>query len=176
MTRSSISLALLVLACLPAAAQTPAAKPDEASCRTFVQNFYNWHVAHGTNFEKTFKLKRSALSADLGNALAADLAAAKKNADEIVGLDFDPFTNSQDPSPRYRVDKTKVDGEHCMAEVHGVPSDRKGQPDATAELQFANGAWKFVNFHYGSDNGPDNENLLSVLRALKRDREKGHGK
>ena len=176
MQRTSISLVILVLICLPAIAQTPATKPDDASCRAFVQEFYNWHVAHGTNFEKTFKLKRSALSAELGNALAADLAASKKNAGEIVGLDFDPFTNSQDPSPRYRVDKTTVDNGRCLAEVHGVPSDRKGKPDATAELQFAAGAWKFVNFHYGSENGPEDENLVSILRGLKRDRQKDHSK
>ena len=141
-----------------------------------MQDFYNWHVAHGTNFEKTFKLKRSVLLPELGNALAADLAASKKNADEIVGLDFDPFTNSQDPSPRYRVEKTEVVGPRCLAEVHGVPSDRKGQPDATAELQFAKGTWKFVNFHYGRENGPKNENLLSILHTLERERQKSHGK
>ena len=145
-------------------------------CRAFVQNFYDFHVAHGSNFEKTFKLKRTALSLDLANALAADLAASRKNADEIVGLDFDPFTNSQDPSPKYRVENTNGDTGHCFAEVHGLPSDHKGKPDVTAELRFANRSWRFVNFHYGRDNGPENENLLSILRTLKRDREKDHSK
>ena len=171
MRRFSISALALLLAFSCASAQSSAPKGDEA-CRSFVQRFYDWHVAHGSNFERTLKLKRSVLSPELGNALAADLAAAKKNADEIVGLDFDPFLNSQDPSPRYRVEKTRLNSGRCFADVHGVPSDRKEKPDVTAELQPKNGSWAFVNFHYGSENGPANENLLSILRELKRDREK----
>lgn len=172
MRRFSISALALLLASSCASAQSSAPKADEASCRTFVQSFYDWHVAHGSNFEKTFKLKRSVLSPQLGNALAADLAAAKKNADEIVGLDFDPFLNSQDPAARYRVGKVMVKEGSCLAEVASVPPDKSRKLDATAELRLQNGGWKFVNFHYGSENGPTNENLLSILQQLKRDREK----
>ena len=168
-----ISILLLALACSPALAQ-PAPGPTEASCRSFVQGFYNWHVTHGTNFEKTLKLKRSLLSAELGSALAADLAASSKHPDEIVGLDFDPFVNAQDPSPRYRVGQTALKEGSCFAQVYGVPSeDKNAKPDVTAELRLEKGAWKFVNFHYGSGNGPENENLLAILRRLKNDRSKG---
>ena len=165
----------VAITCLPLAAQTPAPKSDEASCHTFVQNFYDWYSAHGTNFETAMKLKQAVLSNDLKQALLDDLAASRKSSDDIVGLDFDPFVNSQDPARHYRVSKTSVKEGTCRAEVHGVPStaDRRSKPDATAELRFETGAWKFVNFHYGSENGPENENLMSILRQLKRDREKG---
>ena len=165
---------MVVLAALAAGEQSPS--PSDASCRTFVQNFYDWHVAHQTNFETAMRWKRSVLSPQLRDALLEDLAASRKNANETVGLDFDPFVNSQDPAPLYRVGKTTVNAGSCFAEVHGVPSDRKDQPDVTAELRPENGSWRFVNFHYGSDNGAENENLISILRRLKRDREQAKQK
>jgi len=35
-----------------------------------------------------------------------------------------------------------------------------------------NGQWIFTNFHYGKTGSPVNENLVSVLQILKRDRRK----
>ena len=164
----------LTLAVSSVAAQSPPPKADETSCRTFVQNFYDWYVAHGTNFERAMKLKQAVLSNDLKQALLADLAASRKSPDDIVGLDFDPFVNSQDPARRYRVGKTTMKDGMCLAEIHAVPAtDKTSKPEATAELRLETGAWKFVNFHYGAENGPENENLMNILSRLKRDRETG---
>lgn len=168
---------LLVALALPPALMAQGPTPNADSCRTFVQNFYNWYIAHGTNFETAMKLKQAVLANDLKEALLADLAASRKSPGEIVGLDFDPFVNSQDPAPHYRVGKTTVKDGACWAEVHGVPAtDKTSKPDATAELRLEGGSWKFVNFHYGSDNGAENENLASILRRLKRDRDHVKGK
>jgi hypothetical protein len=177
MQRIRISIFILVIACWPAAAQSAASKAAEASCRKFVQTFYDWYVAHGANFETAMKLKPGILSNDLKQALLADLAASRKNSGEIVGLEFDPFVNSQDPASHYRVGKTSLKDGTCWAEIHSVPAtDKTSKPDATSELRLETGHWKFVNFHYGGDSGPENENLVSILRQLKRDREKDHGK
>jgi hypothetical protein len=174
MQRIWISLLVLLSTCCPAVAQSPATHPDEASCRKFVQTFYDWYVAHGANFETAMKLKPTVLSNDLKQALLADLAASRKNSGEIVGLDFDPFVNSQDPAPHYRVGKTSLKNGTCWAEIRGLPApDKASQPDATAELRLEAGQWKFVNFHYGTDSGPEDENLMSVLRRLKNDRARG---
>jgi hypothetical protein len=167
-----ISITVLALTCSPAVAQSPT---SGASCRTFVQTFYNWYIAHGTNFENTLKSNRTVLSPTLRDALLADLAASRKNPDEIVGLDFDPFVNSQDPAPHYRVGSTSTQQGTCRAEIYGVPSSG-ARPDVTAELALENGNWRFVNFHYSSDNGADNENLISILGRLKRDREQVKGR
>jgi hypothetical protein len=170
---------LLVALTLPPALVAQSATPgaDAVACRAFVQNFYNWYIAHGTNFENAMKFKQAVLSNDLKEALLADLAASRKSPDENVGLDFDPFVNSQDPAPHYRVGKTTVKEGTCWAEVHAVPAtDKTSKPDATAEVRPEGGNWKFVNFHYGSDNGAENENLVSILRRLKRDREHAKGK
>jgi hypothetical protein len=40
------------------------------------------------------------------------------------------------------------------------------------ELAFENGKWVFTNFHYGDSDIPANENLLSVLQQLKKERDK----
>jgi hypothetical protein len=167
---------LLIVLSLSAAtpAQTPDPKTQETSCRTFVQGFYDWYVAHGTKLETAMKVKRSALSRELADALAADLAASAKSADDIVGIDFDPFINSQDPARRYQVGKTTASGDGCSAEVFGIARGKKGaKPDVTAELRAQGATWQFTNFHYGLENGPGDENLLAILSRLKSDREKG---
>jgi hypothetical protein len=168
---------MLAALALPPTLTAQSPTPNADSCRTFVQNFYNWYVTHGTNFENALKSKRIALSPTLTAALLADLAASSKSPDEIVGLDFDPFVNSQDPASHYRVGKTTVKEGNCWAEVYAVPAtDKTSKPDATPELRVEGGKWQFVNFHYGSDNGAENENLVSILRRLKRDREHAKGK
>ena len=174
MRRLAFYAIALTLALTSASAQSPTPKPDEASCRTFVQGFYDWYTAHGTVFERVLKLKQNVFSSDLKQALLADIEAQRKTHDDIVGLDFDPFVNGQDPAPHYRVGKVTMQEGACLAEIHSVPpTDKSSKPVATAELHQEAGAWKFANFHYGNENGPENENLISVLRQLKRDREKG---
>lgn len=156
-----------------ALAQASEPKVNAASCRTFVQGFYDWYVAHGTNLQTALKLKRTAFSPVLADALAADVAANAKRPDEVAGLDFDPLVNSQDPFPRYQVGKTTVAADHCSAEVFGFDAGKKSpKPDVTAELHTQAGKWQFTNFHYGLENGPADENLLGILRRLRQDRER----
>jgi hypothetical protein len=49
---------------------------------------------------------------------------------------------------------------------------KKSNPDVAPELAFENGQWIFTNFHYGKTDIPVNENLISVLQILKKDRRK----
>jgi hypothetical protein len=58
-------------------------------------------------------------------------------------------------------------------EVFGFWNGKKNaKPDVVPELVFEKGRWIFVNFHYDSSGFPENENLVSVLQALKKSREK----
>jgi len=83
-------------------------------------------------------------------------------------LDFDPILNTQDPADRYVVRSVMRRGGHYWANVYGVwsrpVSGQEKQPQVVAELNFKNGRWVFVNFHYPNSTNPDNENLLSMLR------------
>jgi hypothetical protein len=146
----------------------------ERSCRTFVRAFYTWYVP-GHGVEDVLKSRRSALSPELLRMLKEDLDASARSRDEIVGLDFDPFLNAQDTAERYEVGKATAKGDSYWVEVYGIWSGKKSEkPDVVAEVAFREGHWSFVNFHYGKTELPENENLLSVLKALKRERQKHH--
>lgn len=115
--------------------------------------------------------KKYLLSPALYKALKADEDAAAKSPGEIVGLDFDPFYNAQDYADKYVVGNVKQKGAVYLVDVWGLWEGKKrDKPDVVAEVQQVNGKWIFTNMHYGKSNIPENENLLSILRALKKER------
>lgn len=134
--------------------------------RTFVQDFYTRYAAHHFNDDSIITSK--VLTPVLSRALQEDLAASKKSPDEIVGLDFDPYVNSQDPCDRYEVGNVTMHGtDHASVEVFAVcEGKRSPKPDVIADVVFANGRWQFENFEYPEAH----DNLLSVLKKLKQDR------
>ena len=166
-------LLFLVLPCL-LRAQAKSGREVPESLRGFVQGFYDWYVpkALGENvgpaWNLALKAKSSAFSSQLVRALREDSAAQAKAEGEIVGLDFDPFLNSQDPSNRYQVGKITPKGETYQVEIYGVGSGSKHEkPDVIAEVAQKNGQWFFVNFDY-----PEGRNLLAVLKSLRESRQK----
>lgn len=64
-------------------------------------------------------------SPELFHALCEDSETSKKAKGEIVGLDFDPFLNSQDPHARYEVGNVVPAGDSYRVEVLGVSAGRK---------------------------------------------------
>jgi ribosomal protein L21E len=138
------------------------------SVKTFVQGFYDWYVPKALSSRSTsawstaVKEKASCFSPELGRKLREDSEAQAKDEGEIVGLDFDPFLNSQDPGKRYSVGKVVPNGDSYLVEVHHVVS---GKPEekltATAEVTGKNGQWYFVNFIY-----PNGHNVLGVRYAV----------
>ncbi|MBX9692157.1 MAG: DUF3828 domain-containing protein [Cyanobacteria bacterium] len=148
-------------------------EPSVASCKKFVQDFYKWYRSgNPTPTEETvLKKKKSLLSTKLYTALKADFDASSKVSDEIVGLDFDPFLNTQDVAEKYEVGDVKQKGSNYLADVWGSwNGKREKKPDVVAEVQFVSGKYVFTNMHYGKSDIPENENLLSVLQALKKSR------
>jgi hypothetical protein len=144
-----------------------------ASSRDFVQKFYDAYVpqAHAERTTPASQFAIDQMSAsfdgDLLAALKEDAAAQAKSSDEVVGLDFDPFLNSQDPAERYEVGSATQAGTKYLVDVYAVMSGKRSQdPAVVAELVYENGHWLFVNFRY-----PGNDDLLTVLRTLKADRE-----
>jgi hypothetical protein len=161
---------------------TKAAASPSTACGQFVQQFYDWYLAKenalskdpsaDSSLEVALREKQSQFSPELIKALQEDLAAAKKSPDEIVGLDFDPIQNAQDNPERYVVGEVRPKGDHFWVEVFGIWEGKKGaKPDVVPELFSENGKWIFTNFHYPESDNPVNENLLSVLQALKKERE-----
>ena len=85
-------------------------------------------------------------------------------------MDFDPFLASQDPCDRYEVGAATRQGPSYLVDIHGAGGcEKHDKPDVVAELVLRSGTWMFVNFHYPPDSG----DLLTVLRLLREDRQKG---
>jgi hypothetical protein len=176
-------LLILILSASSWAAQSLAAASPPEDCGKFVREFYDWYLAkekalmkdesQESAFEATLSEKASSFSPELVKALKDDLEASKKSPDEIAGLDFDPFLNSQDTAEHYVVGEVHPKGDHFWVDVFGVWEGKKNpKPDVVPELALQNGKWIFVNFHYGDSDIPVNENLVSILQQLKKDREK----
>jgi hypothetical protein len=145
-----------------------------------VQQFYAWYTGRtieqdkagstGRSWDEVLRLRPQSLSPELLGLLKDDLAASKANPDEIVGLDWDPFLASPDPSSKFEVESAAVTNGHCSAQVNGIDHGRKRET-VMPELAQAGGAWVFVNFHYKGQPPPD-ENLISTLKLLRDERKK----
>lgn len=151
---------------------------QEAACKRFVQDFYDWYCRTSPRGvsdlpeDRAMKERGSSFSPSLRQKLKDDFEASARVKDEIVGLDFDPYLNSQDPYEHYVAGEVKVSGRNYLVEMHGVRGGkRNARPDVTPEVASQNGKFIFVNFHYGKSEYPENENLVSVLDALKKSRD-----
>lgn len=171
MSLRNILLSALFLMALPVIAQ-PA--KTEATPLQIVQEFYGWYVPIALKAQKepafviALKKKSSLFSPELAQALKADAAAQAKVEGEIVGLDWDPFLNTQDPAPRYEAGKVTTKGDRALVEVMGIPSGEKNaKPDVLVELTLSDGKWRFTNFR-----SADGNDLLSSLKELRDARQK----
>jgi hypothetical protein len=152
----------------------PAPSSDAASVKKFVQTFYDWYTPRAMKGDAetlALKAKANLFSADIRKGLDEDRKAAEKNADEIVGLDMDPFLNSQDPADKYTVKKVEQKGNAWLATVYGHYKGQKEDPEpsVTAQVEKTKQGWRFTNFLYGKG-----DNLLKTLKELKKAREKTH--
>ena len=158
----------------PVVAQPKPATAIVESPRAFVQEFYNWYVPKANAGGKisasdtALKQKKMDFDSALETALLQDAEAQRKTPGEIVGIDFDPFLNTQDPLKHYEVGKIVQKGDVYLLDIHGIQGVKKhGVPDVIAEVAKNGGRWCFVNFHYPNSN----QSLIAVLKALAADRE-----
>lgn len=147
------------------------------SAKGFVQSFYTWYIPQMTKnvpvpcSERILKERASSFSPALLAMLKEDLAESAKVPDEIVGLDFDPYINGQETPKRYLAGKTIAKGKSYLVEVFDLSDGKKSKvPAVVPEVKFVKGQWVFTNFHYAKTQIPENENLISILKALKTSR------
>jgi Protein of unknown function (DUF3828) len=172
-----IFLLAALLATFSFAPATNATADDSASCRAFVQKFYDWYVAKSnaptsvsSTLETALKARSGDFSPELCKRIKEDNAAAAKSPGEIVGLDFDPILNTQESATPYKADKVSVKGSSFLIDVYSIEGGKKSaQPVVQPELSHSNGAWQFVNFHYKVDKKDDD--LLNILKALRQERQ-----
>ncbi len=138
-----------------------------SQAEAFTRSFYDWYLQKGKDrtMESVLLDKKAVLSPTLYKMLNEDREAQAKSPGEIVGLDFDPFLNAQDVAQKYEVGKAVLKDKNYWVDLHGLWNGKKGrEPDLQAEVE-CSASCVFVNFHYGRD-----RNLISVLKALKKDR------
>ena len=146
--------------------------PQQTAASQFAQRFYDWYtpLAHKHSNTPSWIVALGKRGADfdpgLSRALKEDAEAQRKVSDDIVGLDFDPFLNSQDMDDKYTVGNvTEKDGVFLVS-VYGVrKGKRAAKPDVAVELKASKGSFVFTNFRYDS-----NENLVATLKLLKEQR------
>lgn len=163
---SAILLMALPVIAHPAKLETPPLQ--------IVQEFYSWYVPIALKDQKqpafviALKKKGGLFSPELAQALEVYAAAQAKVEGEIVGLDWHPFLNSQDPASQYEAGKVTTKGDRSLVEVHGLSSGKKNsKADVIVELTLSGGKWLFSNFR-----SPDGNDLVSALKALRDSRSK----
>ena len=180
--RMAATRALLVLLViwLPLGHIAQAQQKGTESARVFVQSFYNWYLRFTDNYlnstgkdkrmnytplEVVVKEKGGSFDANLLAALRRDIDAQNAEPGYIVGLDFDPFLNTQDPDDRYDVRKVTRKGEKYLVEVFGTRGgNRESEPSVVVELIRKNSRWVFSDFRYPNQ-GADLLGILAVLRT-----------
>ena len=165
------ALVLVALALLGA----PAAWADEAGQKRaadFVKKFYSWYVpivlkpGKGDASDVAIAKRGALFDPPLLKALKEDSEAQAKTPDDIVGLDFDPFLNSQDPDDKYVVAGVTESGGLYRVDVYGLrKGKREKEVSVTAEVKPVKDTFVFTNFLYGTDG-----DLVAVLKSLADDR------
>jgi hypothetical protein len=165
-------LAVLLLPLL--AQQQPRPAIDSArAAREAVARFFAWYVPASQRAGADMRAlhdSRWHFDPALVAALRADSAATSASPDEIVGLDMDPFLNSQDPCDRYAPTAVRRDGSTFLVDVVGSGGcEAHREPDVTVRVAFRGTTPVFVNFLYPK---PANSDLLAELAQLAADRAK----
>lgn len=157
---------------------------NKESARIFVQKFYDWYgkvyakQRHITAQDEIIKHNPQYLDKMLLNAFLADERAGARYPREIIGLDFDPFTNTLDTRKGYQTGLVTQKADKFFIDVHDIKSGRPQKEVLaadvilTAEVAYINGHWIFMNFIYPRPYALDNYggNLLSILDSLHKDR------
>lgn len=148
--------------------------PDFRSAQAFVRDFYAWYGQeekkdHGVSLDEfAVKTKPQLFSAEIIQGLKEDEAAQAKVPDEVVGLDFDPFANSQEDCSPFKVGAVNAaDAGYRVMVFDSCADSKPATPAVIAAVEKRNGAWVFVDFVY-----PGQGDLFSVLKGLKEEREK----
>jgi hypothetical protein len=159
------SVVLIAALARPSHAQVP-----RDSALQFVQSFLTWYVQtviphhEGPAWYAALAQETWGLSPELRAALRADSAAKARASGVIVGLDFDPFLDTQDPWQRYEARSVSRKGPRYFISIYGFRDDNNmARLEVIAEVARRNGSWVFTNFHYPKEH----TDLLRVLRRLR---------
>ncbi len=154
---------------------------QQQSSLQFVQSFYDWYAAESTRSHTTSLLeyalqkRKNSFEQSLYKLLTADVEASKKSPGEIVGLDFDPFFNTNaEPAKSYQVRYHSIKSkDNDSLDILAISGSRKEfETIGTVNVTQKAGLWQISNIHYLKPETPENENLRSILQFLAKNRGK----
>jgi hypothetical protein len=152
---------------IPVTVGVSASPQHLAAVRAFVQQFYTWYAPiangkhHGPAFYAVLDQQPRVLSDALLRLLTMDRQRQAEAGNEIAGLDFDPFLDSQDPCEKYVVGDSVVIGESYRVSVYGICENEKSrEPALVTEVARRDTSWVFVDFLYPRSQGA---HLLGIL-------------
>jgi hypothetical protein len=173
-----VAAALLFGACAPASDRVgdaaratnsvDAAAPSDSSAVAFASAFYAAYVPRGNAgglaaVDSLIAERPELFAPPLLRALAQDAAARQAARGEIVGLDFDPFLDSQDPCERYEVSKGTRVGATVHVDVHAVcQGQRSVAPTVIAVVESGGSGPMLADVMYPVPG----TSLIQVLRQL----------
>lgn len=144
---------------------TVAADSEARAAMQYTQSFYEWYGPSG-RLETVVRDSGHLFAPALLGALREDFAAQAANADEIVGLDWDPFLASQDPCPPYQAVSVNRRNDTLRVGIRASCGDSASLA-VIANVVRANGGFVFADFEHGSDSG----SLVKDLAALRASRD-----
>lgn len=147
-----------------AAATVTQASAAAATAEAVVTALYEDHFAHEQNWTETYRRQRALFAPELTALLDADARAAAANADEIVGLDFDPLTDAQDTMTRFEVAPISQEGDAATVGVMLLQDTTRS--NVRVMLARSGEQWRVTNLQYAHGD------LASLLRRLAVDRDR----
>jgi hypothetical protein len=162
-TRARFGLSVVsVAAAALAEAQIGGRNADPAAAVAVVSALYKGHFARGQRWDITFERERARFAAPLLRLLDDDAAAQKATPSEVVGLDHDPLTNSQEGADSYAVGAPRIEKGEALVPVE----IRIGESRSTLTIRLAGveGRWRVSNIHDGQG---DLVATLEQLEALR---------
>jgi hypothetical protein len=158
------------------------ADASEAGARAFVQGFYDWYSGRmlavsksksgkGFGFSDGIRGKPDSFSPELKRLLEEDYAAARKCPSEVVGLDWDPFLETQDDPGAYAAGKVEKTAQGLRVSVDDRKSRGARNPVAQAEVAFVGGHWMFVDFVEEPTDPKVRQGLVAILKGYEKNGE-----
>jgi hypothetical protein len=147
--------------------------PTIEDARRSVADFYTWYVPLARSTPeadmRAIRERQASFSTGLVEALRADSIARAGSPSEVVGLDGDPFLNSQDPCDRYApIGASERDGRFFVEILGSGGCASHTAADVTVEAMPTDHGLVFTNFVYSSKPRADLLSTLSDLAAARR--------
>ena len=162
----------------PATASTTLTFADTTlqSAAKFTQDFYDWYRGQNDRMDAALKDRRAAFEPTLLAALDADGAAQAKDSTEVVGLDWDPFLESQEVCDPYTVTGAVASSDTVDVSVKAMCKEIAPHtgPDVIAQVRRTATGWVFVDFRHADNKGSLRQDLAELRQ--ERDSTAGHRK